>query len=191
MDDHPQLAEWLGATANRDSRAFARLYERCAPHLYPMLLRMLKRQDWAEEVLQDCFLRIWQKAESYTPERGAPMAWISSVARYRALDLLRSRRPEDEMPEEYEAVEPMWADTSEDPLRQAEAGQGMARLRGCLEGLQTEQRRSVLLAYYEGYTHQELTSAMKAPLGTVKSWVRRGLAQLRDCLDGRPATGAP
>jgi RNA polymerase sigma-70 factor (ECF subfamily) len=184
MDDHPSLAEWLSATANRDSRAFARLYEHCAPHLYPLLLRMLKRQDWAEEVLQDCFLRIWQKAESYTPERGAPMAWISSVARYRALDLLRARRPEDEMPEEYEAVEPMWDDTSEDPLRRAETGEGLQRLRGCLDGLQTEQRRSVLLAYYEGYTHQELTAAMKAPLGTVKSWVRRGLAQLRDCLEG-------
>lgn len=184
MDDHPQLAEWLNATANRDSRAFARLYQQCAPHLYPLLLRMLKRQDWAEEVLQDCFLRIWQKAETYTPERGAPMAWISSVARYRALDLLRSRRPEDEMPEEYEAVEPMWADTGEDPLRQAEAGQGVQRLHGCLDQLQAEQRRSVLLAYYEGYTHQELTAAMKAPLGTVKSWVRRGLAQLRDCLEG-------
>ena len=81
MDDHPSLGEWLTATANRDARAFARLYEHCAPHLYPLLLRMLKRQDWAEEVLQDCFMRIWQKAETYTPARGAPMAWISSVAR--------------------------------------------------------------------------------------------------------------
>jgi RNA polymerase sigma-70 factor (ECF subfamily) len=191
MDDHPALGDWLAATAKGDAKAFARLYDHCSPHLYPQLLRILKRQDWAEEALQDCFLRIWQKAETYTAARGAPMAWIASVARYRALDMLRSKRPEDEMPEFEEAVEPLWADTGEDPLRRAEEGQGLVRLHGCLDRLQQDQRRSVLLAYYEGYTHQELTAAMKAPLGTVKSWVRRGLAQLRDCLDGAPAAVTP
>ena len=95
------------------------------------------------------------------------------------------------MPEEYENVEPMWAESGEDPLRRAAAGEGIDRLRGCLGRLQNEQRRSVLLAYYEVYTHQELTAAMKAPLGTVKSWVRRGLAQLRDCLDGGNAAVEP
>ena len=190
MAESAPLADWLKAVANGDSHAFARLYDHCAPHLYPLLLRMLKRQDWAEEALQDCFLRVWQKAETYTPDRGAPMAWIASVARYRALDLLRGKRLEVEMPEDLESAEPMWADPGDDPLRRTEAGQGMDRLRGCLDGLQREQRRSVLLAYYEGYTHQELARAMKAPLGTVKSWVRRGLAQLRDCLEGVSAAAS-
>lgn len=178
-----RLVRLLAAIGSGDERAFAQLYEACSSHLYALLLRMLKRRDWADEALQDCFLRVWQKAETYAPEKGAPLTWLMTVARYRALDLLRMKRPEVEMPEEGEEPPMTFVDVAESPEDRAVEREGLGQLHRCMKGLQDEQKRSVLLAYYEGYTHQELAVAMNAPLGTVKSWVRRGLARLRDCLD--------
>lgn len=186
MADAAQLTRLLHATAQGDRQAFAELYRQTSSHLFGVLLRMLQRRDWAEEALQDCFVKIWQKAETYEADKGAPLTWLLSVARYRALDLLRMRRPEVEMPDgEEDAGLPPLAlhDEAEDPLARAVEGQGIARMEACLRQLPTEQREALLLAYYEGYTHQELAVRLKAPLGTVKSWVRRGLARLRDCLD--------
>lgn len=187
MADPQQLTSLLHATAAGDQRAFAELYRATSAHLYGVLVRMLQRRDWAEEALQDCFIKIWQKAETYDGDKGAPLTWLLTVARYRALDLLRMKRPEVEMPEEGDEhqLPPMsLADDSQDPLARADEGQGIARMRGCLKVLPSEQRDAVMLAYYEGYTHQELAERMQSPLGTVKSWVRRGLARLRECLDG-------
>ena len=179
-----RLTQLLAAISGGDQRAFAQLYESCSSHLFGLLLRILQRRDWAEEALQDCFLKVWQKSETYEPSRGAPLTWLSTIARYRALDLLRMKRPEVEMPEEGEEPPMTLADPGQDPVDGAIEGEGIGKLRDCMRGLQDEQRRSVLLAYYEGYTHQELAQAMNAPLGTVKSWVRRGLSRLRDCLEG-------
>lgn len=181
--DAAQLQALLAATAKGDQPAFRQLYELASPHLFGLLLRILRRRDWAEEALQDCFLKVWQKAETYAPDKGAPLTWLMTVARYRALDLLRMKRPEVEMPEESEAAPLTFEDVSEDPQARAVEQEGLGALQKCMEGLQDEQQRSVLLAYYEGYTHQELAAVMKAPLGTVKSWVRRGLQKLRECLE--------
>jgi RNA polymerase sigma-70 factor (ECF subfamily) len=178
-----RLTQLLAEIGAGDQRAFAQLYQSCSSHLFAVLLRILQRRDWAEEALQDCFLKVWQKSETYAPERGAPLTWLSTIARYRALDLLRMKRPEVEMPEEGEEAPMSLADPGQDPVDGAIEGEGIGRLKDCMRGLQEEQRRSVLLAYYEGYTHQELAQAMQAPLGTVKSWVRRGLTRLRECLE--------
>ncbi|HEY0915570.1 MAG TPA: sigma-70 family RNA polymerase sigma factor [Solimonas sp.] len=178
------LESLLRATAGGDALAFRRLYEASSPHLFGLLMRMLQRRDWAEEALQDCYIKIWQKADTYAPEKGQPLTWLMTVARYRALDLLRVRRPEVEMPEEEDAPPMTFADgAAEDPQLRAVEREGIRRLNDCMTGLAPEQRRSVLLAYYEGYTHQELAASLKAPLGTVKSWVRRGLQRLRECLE--------
>ncbi|MES0875412.1 sigma-70 family RNA polymerase sigma factor [Sinimarinibacterium thermocellulolyticum] len=184
MADAEQLARLLSATANQDQIAFHRLYDATSAHLFGLLLRILRRRDWAEEALQDCFLKIWQKADTYSPDKGAPLTWLMTIARYRALDLLRMKRPEVELPEDGEDASMRFADDSStmDPEAGAVAHEGMGRLAECMKALQAEQRRSVLLAYYEGYTHQELARHLQAPLGTVKSWVRRGLQRLRECL---------
>lgn len=187
MADADQLRSLLQATAQGDQRAFAELYRASSAHLFGLLQRMLQRRDWAEEALQDCFVKIWQKAETYEPEKGAPLTWLLSVARYRALDLLRMRRPEVGMPDpddEHELPPLTLHDEGQDPLARADESEGIARMRACLKDLPGEQRDALLMAYYEGYTHQELASRLKAPLGTVKSWVRRGLARLRECLGG-------
>lgn len=181
--DPAHLVSLLTAVSRGDQRAFAELYTATSSHLFGLLLRMLRRRDWAEEALQDSFLKVWQKAETYAPEKGAPLTWLMTVARYRALDLLRMKRPEVEMPEEGDAPPMLLADLAESPEDRAVEREGIGRLSECMRGLQDEQKRCVLLAYYEGYTHQELAQSMQAPLGTVKSWVRRGLARLRDCLE--------
>jgi RNA polymerase sigma-70 factor (ECF subfamily) len=179
------LEAQLAAIARGDRRAFAELYAATSPKLFALLLRMLQRRDWAEEALQDCYVRIWQKSEGYAPERGAPLAWLTTIARYRALDLLRARRPEvtessfdEEKPSPLERAD----DGAASPEEGAMQREGIGRLDDCMQNLAEEQRKSVLLAYYEGYTHSELARRMKAPMGTVKSWVRRGLLQLRDCM---------
>jgi RNA polymerase sigma-70 factor (ECF subfamily) len=183
MTPAEQLAPLLAATAAGDQRAFRDLYTASSRHLFGLLLRMLKRRDWAEEALQDCYVKIWQKADTYAPDKGAPMTWLMTVARYRALDLLRMKRPEVELPDEEDAPPMTFAgESADDPQDRAVEAEGIGRLNRCMQGLADEQRRAVLMSYYEGYTHEELAQRLEAPLGTVKSWVRRGLAKLRDCL---------
>jgi RNA polymerase sigma-70 factor, ECF subfamily len=133
--------------------------------------------------LQDCYLRIWRRSESYAPDRGAPLAWLATIARYRALDLIRARGRQAGDAQDEDVAELPLADEGPAPDEHASREQGLDRLRQCLQGLSDEQRRSVLLSYYEGYTHTELADRLAAPLGTVKSWVRRGLTQLRACLE--------
>lgn len=184
MLDAASLQRLLTDTSQGDQRAFRELYEATSSHLYGVLVRILQRRDWAEEALQDCYLRVWRKADSYAPDKGAPLTWLMTIARYRALDLLRAKRPEIEMPDEDDAPPMSFAaDNSLDPETRAVEYEGLGQLSDCLQHLGAEQRQSVLLAYYEGYTHAELAKTLKAPLGTVKSWVRRGLLQLRECLD--------
>jgi RNA polymerase sigma-70 factor, ECF subfamily len=180
-----ELLALLDASRRHDATAFAELYARTSSHLYGVLLRMLKRTDWADEALQDCYMRIWRRADSYLPERGSPLAWLTTIARYRALDLLRMRRPEVTETALGEAGAQLLdrEDERAGPDLQAAEAESVARLERCLNALSAEQRRSVLLAYYEGYTHTELAARLAAPIGTVKSWVRRGLQQLRACLE--------
>lgn len=181
MSDREQLETWLQASAAGDQQAFKRLYEATSPHLYALLLRILRNPDAANDVLQDTYIKVWEKGHLYSPERGAPLTWLLSIARYRALDVVRRRRPEvlladtSELSEAFDAAAP-------GPLTQSEVLQMWNSMQDCLMALQSPQRKSVLLAYYEGLTHQELAGRMEAPLGTVKSWVRRGLLSLRECL---------
>lgn len=189
MADPELLAHWLNATARGDRQAFQALYRAASPHLFALLLRMLKRRDVAEDALQDCFVRIWQNAKTYAPERGAPMTWLMTIARYRALDLIRRQRPEVSLDEEGADAE---AGADDDrvvdpgPLAASMTRESITALDECLQTLQQMQRQSVLMAYYEGYTHEELAARLQKPLGTVKSWVRRGLLRLRECLESKP-----
>src|SRR5690349_10267950 len=132
----------LAAVARGDRSAFAELYAATSAQLLALLLRMLQRRDWAEEALQDCYVRIWQKSDSYSPERGAPMAWLATIARYRALDLLRARRPEV-TESAFDADKPSPLDAADDapgPEEGAATREGIGRLEDCMKGLVDEQR---------------------------------------------------
>lgn len=183
MAEPKQLAQWIADTAHGNQRSFQLLYSATAPHLYALLLRILKTQDRADDALQDAFVKVWQKAETYVPERGAPITWLLSIARYRALDMLRRRRPEVGLPEDPDMQALVLSDDNANgPALDNETMQSLNAIKSCLKTLQTEQQQSLLLAYYQGMTHSEIAAKMDAPLGTVKSWVRRGLMRLRECL---------
>jgi RNA polymerase sigma-70 factor, ECF subfamily len=182
-NDAEPLVALLRATASKDMRAFRQLYEATSSHLLGVLVRILRHRERAEDALQDCYLRIWNKADSYAEERGHPLAWMMTIARYRALDLVRAHREHSSTDEDALPMDLDWADASDAPDNQAETDEHLHRLNDCLAELSDEQRQAVMLAYYEGYTHPELADHMSSPLGTVKSWVRRGLQRLRDCLE--------
>jgi len=183
MNQSEQLVEWLKASAAGDERAFKKLYQVTSPHLFALLLRILRTQESAEDALQDVYVKIWQKAKTYELKRGSPISWLMSIARYRALDLLRRRDPETSMPDDPEMVAIILSDTeSAGPQVNSETMQSLSKVNRCMQCLTPDQRRSLMLAYYEGLTHQEMSDRMELPLGTVKSLVRRGLISLRDCL---------
>lgn len=183
MTDRDELTLWLQATAAGDQQAFQKLYDATSPQLYALLLRILTDTDWAQDALQDAYVKIWQKADTYTADRGAPLTWLLSIARYRALDALRHRRPEFTMPEDPNLAAALLEDeVAPGPAEQNQTLQSLEAVQTCLATLSSEQRQSVLLAYYEGLTHPELAERMDAPMGSVKSWIRRGLARLRQCL---------
>ena len=182
-----QLDGLLARVAGGDRLAFGQLYDRTSPILFSVLMRILRRPDWAQAALQDSYIRVWNRSETYVPERSDPIAWLIGIARYRALDLLREQHPDDRIIDDSEAVLLQLQDPAQNPEAHAIHADAIARLDQCLRTMREEERVSLLLAYYQGYSHRELAQAMKAPLGTVKAWVRRGLVHLRACLLGEGA----
>jgi RNA polymerase sigma-70 factor (ECF subfamily) len=178
--DGAELEMLLARCAAGDASALEALYSRTAPILLAILMRMLKRRDAAEDALQDVFVSVWQRARQFDPIRGRPLAWLISMARYRAIDLQRASRPAVAL-SEVSALEPRLQ--SEDPLAAGEMLGAGALLLRCLEQIAAPQRHCLLLAYQEGLTHSEIARTVGEPLGTVKSWVRRSLLALRRCLE--------
>lgn len=176
-----RLTELLARCERGSESAFEELYRLCSRQLYGLLLRILRIEAIAEEALQDSFIKIWQKAGTYVPEYGSPMTWMCSIARHLALDVLRRRgiREDHERADEFGRVEATPDVTK--PLH--EMNEDAAPLMRCLEQLPNNISNCLVRAYCEGYSHEELAKKNGAPIGTVKSWIRRGLISLRKCLD--------
>ncbi|MBA4286195.1 MAG: RNA polymerase subunit sigma-24 [Xanthomonadaceae bacterium] len=185
MPPAQQLDDWLTAVAAGDREAFAKLYAATSGRLFAVLLRVLIRRELAEEALQDSYVRIWLKAASFDRERSTALTWMTSVARHRALDLLRAGHPEESLPDaerddrESRLPSRAFIDECASPGDRAEEDQALERLQRCMKHMDAAQRRALELAYFDGYTHEELAVIMKIPLGTVKARIRRGLARLR------------
>jgi len=176
-----RLAELLSQCALKNQRAFADLYGLTSAKLYGVALRILRRQDWAEDVLQECYVNIWNHAENYAVQKSAPLTWMTSIVRNRCLDWLR--RPQTEATgADYDVAVEAWQDDSPGPMEQLMASTEAAALARCLQQLEAKQRQSIMLAFFNGLSHSELAAHMKQPLGTVKTWVRRGLERLKGCL---------
>ena len=176
-----RLAGLLGQCALKNQRAFAELYGLTSAKLYGVALRILRRQDWAEEVLQECYVNIWNHAGDYAQAQSAPLTWMTSIVRNRCLDWLRRPRTET-TGEEYDIAVEAWQDDAPGPMEQLMASSEAAALARCLQQLEAKQRQSIMLAFFNGLSHSELASHMQQPLGTVKTWVRRGLERLKGCL---------
>lgn len=180
-DRDARLADLMLRCAHADQGAFRELYALTSPQLLALLIRMLRRRDLAEEVLQETFVSAWRNAPEYTASRGRVFAWLTTIARNRALDELR--RTQRAAIQHGVSLDDLPDEEGEDSYGPAE----VRALSACLDALPDGQRRSVQLAYLDGLSHDEIAQAMRAPLGTVKSWVRRGLAALKQCLGGAGA----
>jgi RNA polymerase sigma-70 factor, ECF subfamily len=144
-------------------------------------MRILRRRAVAEEALQDVMVNIWERADQYDAYRGRAMAWITAIARYRAIDLLRRQQaaaPLDDAP-----AEALVDITAADFVDTTTSARLRKALNDCFGRLTAEQRRCLELAYVDGYSQDQIASEIDSPLGTVKSWIRRGLASLKRCLD--------
>ncbi len=178
MANQTELLNLLQATAQGDQKAFRRLYANTSPMLYSLCLRMLKNKEWAEEVLQEAFVKIWHHASEYHQDRGNVSTWLTSIVRYRALDHLRAHKPTDSLDDHLEER----TSNEPDPLNWVAKGDELNALELCLDQLTDQQKQLIIMSFVEGLSHQELMQRIPSPLGTIKSWIRRGLQSLRRCL---------
>jgi len=185
------IGHLLARVALRDQAAFKQLYEATVRCLLAIAVRLLRDQAWAEEVVQEAYVGIWNSAPNYSPLKAQPMTWLMTIARNKAMDALRSTTSERETmvrrtPAEDDEDDTLVnvADETAGPLQQLIERIDAVRLRHCLQGLDAAHRQAIALAFYDGLTHSELAEHMRQPLGTVKAWVRRGLERLKPCLKG-------
>lgn len=173
--EQEKMLKLLSAVALGDQQSFSELYSLTSARLYAVSIKLLKRRELAEEALQEAFVRIWHNASQYQQGQGTVITWMISIVRYRALDMLRYNKVRNEQAlneqEEDPTLEPELMTMSEQAL-----------LDKCMDELDAQQKQAIHLAYFNGLTHHEVVQHMDSPLGTIKSWIRRGLLSLQRCL---------
>ncbi len=175
----PAMAALLERIGRGDRVAFRTLYDQQSSRLYAVALRITRQTALASDAVHDAFLQVWRNAARFDPARGNAEAWLVTLVRYRALDIARGRGREvsDEgMPEQ--------VDPEPDALTRLSQGREARALHNCLAALTEERRRLIVMAFVDGLSHSEVAERTDMPLGTVKSWIRRGLQALRACLEG-------
>ena len=182
LERNARLMELLARTALADQKAFAELYRLTSAHLYAVALRILRESAAAEEVLQESFVSIWNHAGSYVAAKSQPFTWLTSIVRNRCLDQLR-RREVDTVTLDDEDEGMTLKDEGPTPLEMLVSAADARAVGACVESLDAGQKQALALAFYRGLSHSELAAQLRQPLGTVKSWVRRGLERLKACLE--------
>lgn len=173
------LVALLQRVAANDMTAFAALYGATSSKLFGTALRILKRRDLAEEVLQDVYVTIMEKADGYDPSKGAVISWMAAITRNRSLDIVRRATPiQMDAASTAEDV----ADEEPDALSLLTLAEDTKRLLGCLDGLAPQRKEMVILAYLQGESREALSARYGCPVGTIKTWLHRSLGQLKDCL---------
>jgi RNA polymerase sigma-70 factor (ECF subfamily) len=162
-----------------DAAGLRDVYDLTSAKLFGICLRICGDREAAEDVLQDVYVRVWRRAAAFDAERASPISWLAVIARNAALDWRRASRRHEAMPEEalFEVADDSLA--ADDLLLQDET---RARLMICLDGLEPNQSETIKRAFLEGFTYQQLAERTETPLGTIKSWIRRGMQKLKDCL---------
>ena len=174
-----ELVWLMAAVAKGDRAAFERLYAATRAKLYGVVLRILRRADLADEVLQDAYLRIWRGAKDFDAKLATPITWMVAIARNRAIDLVR-KKTEVSIEEESDVFD--FAADTPDPLAKREMTEELQRLLACMARLDEERRRLVLFAYYHGWSREQLAAKFEKPVNTIKTWLRRALLDIRECL---------
>jgi len=178
--NNQQIADLLAQTALGDRKAFENLYQQTSSKLFGILIRILNREALAQDCLQDAYVKIWQKAGDYRQGKGTPLTWMGTIARNTALDLLRKQRDVQQLDDEVGPLATL-ADTDPMPIETMVVDESNSRLDECLKSLNENQRQCIALAYYRGLSHDQLAKQLDLPLGTIKTWIRRGLEQLKRC----------
>lgn len=169
----------LAACARGERGALRGLYDEEAARLIAVAQRIVRRRELAEEVVQESFIQIWQKAATFDSGLGSARAWIYTIVRHRALNVIRDGAREDLLEaDELTAVQDSVA-IADDAFSRLSTE---SRLRACLENIEREKRECLLLSYVAGYSHGEIAGLMRVPVGTAKSWVRRALIALKECM---------
>ena len=184
-DRSARLAELLARTALSDSQAFSELYRSTSSHLYGVAVRIVREASGAEEALQEAYVAIWHHAGTYNAAKSQPLTWLTAIVRNRCLDALRRRELDtiSMTADDDDATDLDLPAEGGSPADLLIAGADAQSVRECVEALDGGSRQAIALAFFQGLTHAELALHLKEPLGTVKSWVRRGLERLRQCLD--------
>jgi RNA polymerase sigma factor (sigma-70 family) len=185
------LAELLSRVALGNQAAFDSLYRETSSHLLGVVLRIQSNRAQAEDVLQEVYVNVWRSAQSFNPALSQASTWLNSIARNRAIDSLRRRQTEPQTVSRYQGSSDddetdMLNDLPSDgpgPLDLLEQASNAKVLGTCMQALSGDQKHSLALAYYQGLSHSEVADQLGQPLGTVKSWVRRGLQSLKNCLE--------
>ena len=177
------LARLMQKTARGDFQAFSMLYAMTSPQLFGVMLKITNYAQACEDLLQEVYLTVWRRAGHYHPQKASVITWLATITRNRTLDWLRSQ---------HSGLEKLMVDKSPEALDLAAGNADLehltdnayreSQLAACLDRLSPEQRQAIVLAYLEGYSHAELAQRLSTALGTVKSWIRRGLEQLKLCL---------
>ncbi len=173
------LADLLARVSNGDRAAFVSVYQATSAKLYGIVLRILGRRDLADEVLQEVYVKVWERAGDFDRSQASPISWMAAIARNRALDEVRRKRPIalDDAPEALNAADPGLL-ASDKVVHSEDA----IRLERCLQGLEADKQAMVRLAYLEGWSREQLAQRYGAPVSTIKTWLHRSLKQLKDCL---------
>ncbi|QTN23200.1 sigma-70 family RNA polymerase sigma factor [Rhizobacter sp. AJA081-3] len=191
-DRSRELAQLLARAGLGDRAAFATLYERTSAHLFAVVLRINRDRAQAEDILQEVYVNVWRSAQSFDAAQSQPLTWLTSVARNRAIDSLRRAQSQPQIQTAFTSggddaeetdVYDQVADDSAGPLELLSRAADARALTHCMEGLSSQQRQSVALAFFDGLSHAEVADQLRQPLGTVKSWVRRALMALKGCLE--------
>jgi RNA polymerase sigma factor (sigma-70 family) len=183
-DNNDQLRRLLGAVALGDQAAFRRLYDACGAKLFGFALRILRKEELAEDAVQDGFVSIWHAAAGYQPHLSAPMTWMTTIVRNKALDILRRQDDTIELDADRFQADLLAAiaDPAAGPQARMDASDAARLLAICMERLEGRQRQAIGMAYFHDLTYGEVAQRLELPLGTVKTWVRRGLEALRRCI---------
>lgn len=184
--DNEELVKLLARCALRDQQALAQLYQTTAAQLNAVAYRLLGSSDSSNDVLQEAFIQIWDNAGSYRPDQAAPFTWMGSIVRYRAIDRMRQERRHQNRPppdEEAELLSSLPAGESQDDLHHR--FRLNHQLNDCLDAMNDKVRQSLEMAYLYGYSREELAEALDYNVNTIKSWLRRGGARLKVCLEGK------
>ena len=179
MTNRDDLEKMIAAIALGNQSEFQQLYNATSAKLFGVCLRILNNQTDAEEALQEVYIKVWRSADRYATGQASPISWLAAIARNTAIDRYRAKKPETADIAEAEII----ADEAPSPEAHALLSDDVGRLKGCMEELDDRHALAVKQVYLNGWTYQEAADELQIPLNTAKTWIRRSLISLRECLN--------